>query len=295
MTGQASVTINQSQTPPAQQSQTAPQQLTPEQAAAASAALKAGATGQVTTQAQPQSQQQQQQQQPDPNRPAWLPEKFKSAEDMAKAYGELEKKLGGNQQQMQTEQKPGEQQQQQQQQTQPDTATEVVDVLKKAGVDYDALQAQFAKDGKLDDKSYEALAKGGFSKQLVDSWIAGQQAIMSSLAGQVHSVVGGAEKYAEMVKWAATNLTKAEIDAFNAAVNSGVESAKFAAQGLAARFVAAVGDGEPALLSGSTAASATGETFRSRAEQVRAMQDSRYDTDPAYRKEVEEKSMRSNF
>ena len=27
-------------------------------------------------------------------RPDWLPEKFKNAEDMAKAYGELESKLG---------------------------------------------------------------------------------------------------------------------------------------------------------------------------------------------------------
>ena len=28
------------------------------------------------------------------DRPEWLPEKFKSAEDMAQAYSELEKKLG---------------------------------------------------------------------------------------------------------------------------------------------------------------------------------------------------------
>ena len=28
------------------------------------------------------------------SRPEWLPEKFKNAEDMAKAYGELESKLG---------------------------------------------------------------------------------------------------------------------------------------------------------------------------------------------------------
>jgi hypothetical protein len=28
------------------------------------------------------------------DRPQWLPEKFKSAEDMAQAYSELEKKLG---------------------------------------------------------------------------------------------------------------------------------------------------------------------------------------------------------
>ena len=30
------------------------------------------------------------------SRPEWLPEKFKSPEDMAKAYAELEGKLGGN-------------------------------------------------------------------------------------------------------------------------------------------------------------------------------------------------------
>ena len=31
---------------------------------------------------------------PEPQRPEWLPEKFNSAEDMAKAYSELESKMG---------------------------------------------------------------------------------------------------------------------------------------------------------------------------------------------------------
>ena len=34
--------------------------------------------------------------QTDPERPEWLPEKFKSVEDMAKAYSALEGKLGSN-------------------------------------------------------------------------------------------------------------------------------------------------------------------------------------------------------
>ncbi len=37
------------------------------------------------------------------DRPQWLPEKFKSAEDMAKAYSELEKKLGQAPQEEQAE------------------------------------------------------------------------------------------------------------------------------------------------------------------------------------------------
>ena len=34
----------------------------------------------------------------EPDRPDWLPEKFKTPEDLAKSYGELEKKLGSREQ-----------------------------------------------------------------------------------------------------------------------------------------------------------------------------------------------------
>ena len=41
--------------------------------------------------------------QQDPERPEWLPEKFKSVEEMAKAYSALEGKLGQPQQEEQEE------------------------------------------------------------------------------------------------------------------------------------------------------------------------------------------------
>lgn len=297
--GTETVTIN---TPPAPGATQQPS-LTPEQVAAASAALKTG--GAVRTTAAISTSPQQQQTPPaDPDRPAWLPSKFKTAEDLAKAYGELEKKQGGGQQQQtpqttqqpQTaEQTPNDAQQQQQSQTPPSTDQQVVDMLTKAGVKYDDLNAQFQKDGKLSDESYTKLAAGGFSRELVDSWIAGQNAVVQSLRAQIFAgVEGGEAKYNEMTAWAAKNFQPAEIAEFNRQVNGGVASAKLAVSGLAARFSAA-GMNEPNLVSGATAAGADNEVYASRAEQVRDLRDPRYQTDSAFRARVEAKSLRSPF
>ena len=49
----------------------------------------------VTGSVSPEQQAAERQQEQQTDRPEWLPEKFGSPEDMAKAYGELESKLGG--------------------------------------------------------------------------------------------------------------------------------------------------------------------------------------------------------
>ena len=74
---------------------------------------------------------------------------------------------------------------------------------------------------------------------------------------------------------------------------SGTESARLAAQGLHARYVAANG-AEPALVTGATAGQ-SGDVFSSTAQLVEAMRDPRYAADPAYRATVEAKLARSSI
>ena len=106
-------------------------------------------------------------------------------------------------------------------------------------------------------------------------------------------MVGGQESYAEMVQWAAENLSESEIDAYNTNVESGDMSlANFAVQGLAARYRSEVGS-EPTLVQGDAASSSSG-AFQSVAELTSAMRDPRYGKDPAYRSAVAEKLSRSN-
>lgn len=222
------------------------------------------------------------------DRPEWLPEKFKSAEDMAKAYSELEKKMSGGKSEPETEETPEET---------PDPqnteATEVAKVLDKAGVDFDTLQAEYAANGGIGEESYKQLEEAGFPQQLVDSWIAGQQALANDINNQVFSSVGGEEQYYQMVEWASESLPPAEVDAFNKAIDSGdMSMVNMAVNGLAARYRSEVGT-EPQLIQGETTGN-SGGSFNSAAELTAAMRDPRYQNDPAYRQAVAQKLSRSN-
>ncbi|ARO29941.1 phage T7 capsid assembly protein [Rhizobium sp. NXC14] len=202
-------------------------------------------------------------------RPSWLPEKFQTPEALAEAYAELERKQS-------TPAPKGDE-------APLDQAREAVTAV---GLDFDAFGAEFAEKGALSDESYAKLAEKGLSKELVDDFIAGQEAKTQLHRAEVLLAVGGEDAYAQMTEWAALNLTPAEIAAYNDQVDSGnTTAAKMAVQGLKARFVAANGD-DPELLNGDTNGSSS-EVYRSTAELTAAMRDPRYKKDPAYRADVQ--------
>ena len=107
-------------------------------------------------------------------------------------------------------------------------------------------------------------------------------------------VAGGEEQYQQMMQWAGDNLQKGEIEMFDAIMDRGDPlAAFFAVQSLAYRFSDVQGkDGQ--MLTGK-AAKADTNVFKSQAQVVEAMKDSRYDKDPAYRQELYDKLERSNL
>lgn len=226
----------------------------------------------------------------DPSRPDWLPEKFKSVEDMAKAYSELERKLGSGEK---NEETPVENTTEDNLPSPEADATEVANVLDKAGLDFNTFQEEYNETGSLSDDAYSALEEAGFPKTLVDTWIAGQQALAADATQAVFEVVGGQEQYADIVQWAADNLPQQEISAFNRTIDSGDPAAmKLAVEGLAARYRSVEGS-SPKLMQGNAVPSTSG-AFQSVAELTAAMRDPRYNADPAYRQTVAEKLARSN-
>ena len=99
------------------------------------------------------------------------------------------------------------------------------------------------------------------------------------------NMVGGDKAYKSMIDWAGENFSKEEISMYDGVMASGDPSAIFfAIQALQARYGEGVGtDGET--LTGRGAANSD-DSFKSQAELVAAMSDSRYDKDPAYRRDV---------
>lgn len=215
-------------------------------------------------------------------RPQWLPEKFKSPEDMAKAYAELESKLGGQKPAPAADATPSD----------PVPQNPQAE-LQKQGLDMSEFSQEFASKGELSPESYDRLSKAGFSKDIVDNYIAGQQARATQFEGTIKSEVGGDDRYNEMITWAKANLNPAEIEAYNSAVSSGnPEHAKLAALGLSAKFGKAVGSEPARLLGGQTAGSV--DAFESTQQVTEAMRDPRYKNDPAFRAKVQQKLSRSN-
>jgi len=218
-------------------------------------------------------------------RPDWLPEKFKSVEDMAKAYSALESKLGQPQQEEETTEEvevSGE-----------ESASDVAQLLDDKGLDFDVFQQEYAENGGLSEEAYDALQEAGFPRSMVDSWVAGQDALAAQMTSEMYDVAGGGEQYAQMVQWAADSLPESEVAAYNATMESGDPNMiRLAVQGLNARYRS---EAEPTLMQGGTGAVSSGGRFESTAELTAAMGDPRYAKDPAYRQSIADKLAKSSL
>jgi hypothetical protein len=212
------------------------------------------------------------------DRPEWLPEKFSNAEELAKAYGALEKEFSARPKE---EAKPAE----------DNKAGEDKTYENETNKGLDKYYEEYAEKGELAETSYSELAKLGLDKTLVDSYIEGQNLISDTNTKQIQDIAGGKEEYTELVNWATDNLSDAEVKVFNDMVEGGdIETAKFAVQGLMAK--AGANPKQASLFEG-TSDAVSKDAFASVAQVTEAMNDPRYETDPAYRRMVEEKIGRS--
>ena len=216
-------------------------------------------------------------------RPEWLPEKFKSAEDMANAYAELEKRMG---------QGAGEVEEPQQEEQTNDDSNQEAGNYNEAVVE--ASQEFFANDGQLSEETYKKLEEVGLPRDLVDSYAAGQQALVQGEEAEIKGVAGG--EYDAMAEWANEHLPPEEIDAFDEAVTGGtVSQAKLAVQGLYARYQNANGATQPKLVQGAVSGTST-MPFKSMQELARAQSDPRYRSgDKAYHQEIDRRLAVSNI
>jgi len=262
--------------------------------------MDSGSTGTVP----PESQQPGTQQDNEGNqRPEWLPEKFSTPAEMAKAYSELEAKLGQNQSQpdesdQNTEPSSSDSSSENETGNEGPYYSEAIDsALNNAGVDPSEVQKEFAENQQLGDETYSKLEQAGYPREMVDAYIKGlqadAQANANSHAQEIMSEVGGKETYNEITQWAANNLSAQEVEDFNKAVESGTEAAKWAVRGLYSRYRSSEGVEPSRSLSGSTSSTPT-DTFTSTQQVVEAMKDSRYQNDPGFRKQIQDKLQRSN-
>ena len=220
--------------------------------------------------------------------------KYKTAQELEKAYGELQKKLGEKSEPDSTESE-SEDEIVAEDSTEPSEVSPAIDLITSANDEY------YQNDGKLSDETIEKFSSMS-SKDLVNAYIeiqknnpqAQQQVadISQASINEVKNFVGGEKSYDQIVDWAANTLDQPSIEAFDSIVNTGsVEAIKIAVQGLKAQYENANGF-EGRMVTGKQAPAKV-DTYRSQAELVAAMSDPRYDQDPSYRQDVIEKLGRS--
>ena len=219
--------------------------------------------------------------------------KYKDAAELEKAYVELQKKLGSQDEPVEDVE-----------QTSATEETEETSLSDGASLISSANDEYYANDGKLSEETLEKFS-GMSSKELVESYLEVQNTdafknkaevadLSDSDINEVKNYAGGEAQYDNLIAWANTNLDAKSQEAFDSIVNSGsVDAIKIAVSGLKSQNENANGF-EGKMYTGKAPKGAS-DVFRSQAELVAAMSDKRYDRDPAYRQDIIEKLDRSNL
>ena len=209
--------------------------------------------------------------------------KYRSAEELERGYLELQKRLGGNQEEVEQEQ-PTEEAEQAEEETdeEPDLYESIMESYRTGEWDPELV-------GKV-----ESMSPVDVANMFLEKGTAQTVQATSDDIEQIQASIGGTEEYQSMIQWASENLSEQEVSMYDTVMDRGDPLAMFfAVQALNARYQDAIGyDGE--LLTGQSPRN-TSDVFRSQAELVAAMSDPRYDKDPAYRADVADKLDRSNL
>jgi len=122
----------------------------------------------------------------------------------------------------------------------------------------------------------------------------GNQKLTENDITALTNVAGGKEEYNNMLMWARDNLEPSQIKMFNDVIKKGDPTSCFFAINSLKQLYSQESDSEGTLLTGKDSPQ-RGAYFRSQSEVVAAMQDPRYDNDPAYRQDVFNALQNSNL
>jgi len=215
--------------------------------------------------------------------------KFKSAEDLEKAYLELQKKLGSQETDDSATDDDSAPDSAPEEEEEQSPVSKRIDFLKEASDEY------YSNDNALKPETLQKL-KEMPSEDLIDAYmemqknnpVAQAQPLSADAAKTIVDSVGGQDAYNDTLAWAADNLKPEEVAAYDNVVNSGNKDAIFfAVQALNQRYKDSTGF-EGQQISG-RAPKSTIKGFRSNAELANAISDPRYRNDPAYRYDIEQK------
>jgi len=238
--------------------------------------------------------------------PELLLGKFKSQDDLAKAYQELEKKLGQKAGSDGPATDPSPPQGYTPEQAVQIYGKEAVEALADKGLDMADVMFK-ADNGQDISEHYDTLAETfNVPRQVVENYVAKANATPQQAAGltesdasQLKAMVGGDDGFQQLSQWAAKNLDAQELADYNAVVDSGNKAAiSWALKAIQARVAAPDAVVEPKLIGGGEVPTTT--KFESQQQVLDAMNKRNnrgqklYEVDEAYRQKVRDLLARSD-
>ena len=247
--------------------------------------------------------------------------KYKTTEDLEKAYKELETKLGDKERGLEREADPETEETVEQTISAEDFYNEdgsvntdttekvygekISEVFKDNEIDPFKMNEYFMEnEGTLSEEMYETLGKAGLNKELVDSYLNGVRSevgikqteapiLSDTEVKDIQNIAGGKDGYEQLMTWASENMSDDDAKNFDEVIETANKAAvTFAVKALMGQYEDAIGR-DSNLIQGKK--SQPTETYRSMAGVVRDMGNPLYETDEAYRDDVRRKLEASNL
>lgn len=183
--------------------------------------------------------------------------------------------------------------------TQIEKHTKALDTLAKdlkvKGVSFEDAVKEYNEYGALSSQTLADLAKAGYPKEVVETFIESRQVLEEKFTNAVYKAAGGEKEYDRLTKWASQNLPERVVKQFNRAIDSNnLEAISLMLDGIKAKMTSKQGTRNPSIIGGATSGAST-KGFTSKAEVIEAMSDKRYGRDAAYTASVERKMLYTNF
>ena len=222
--------------------------------------------------------------------------KYKNAEELEQGYIELQKKLGSSEEKTEEEvtEAKEEVKEEKKEEDKDEVDTAFLDTLWEEGVKGKYTEDTLKQLAGMDARDVAQMYLKYRSDNQQEKAEPESTGLTEDQVSQLKGVVGKEGEYEKMLEWAGSALQESEQKMYDAVMDKGDPlAAFFAVQALAYRFNDARGvEGE--MIQGK-APTQTGDVFKSQAQVVKAMEDARYEKDPAYRQEIYDKLERSNI
>lgn len=222
-------------------------------------------------------------------RPGWLPENFRTPQDLATSYKALQAELTRVKQEAT-------------QDTQQGVATgsadasdvQVREMLSDNQLNYDEMVEFYSSNGHLSDDHYRALEGINIPRSIVDDYIEAKQAQVDTIRTSLLNEVGGEERFQQLAQFARQHYTDAQLKTYNDAVESrDYERIAQAVKALNAAYENKRGSAPTYL--GSENVSSTSGYYRDMSEFLADVGSEKYKTSEAFRADVEAKLMKSKL